>query len=75
MVTVGGNDKPGVTVRLAFQGSGAANPIAVTDSNGNYTIAGVPEGSYRKIQASGPGFQVRKTVTVTGAGATVNFSQ
>ena len=75
-MTVGGNDKPGVTVRLAFQGSGAADPIAVTDSNGNYTITGVPEGSYAKIQASGPGFQVqRKTVDVTAGGGVANFSQ
>ena len=75
-VRIGGAPKAGVTVRLAFQGPGPANPTDVTDSNGNYTLDRVPVGSYGKLQASGAGFQAqRTTVNVTAGGATVNFNQ
>jgi extracellular elastinolytic metalloproteinase len=74
-VRIGGAPKAGVTVRLAFQGLGRANPTDVTDNNGNYSLE-VPVGSYGKLQASGAGFQAqRTTVNVTAGGATVNFNQ
>jgi len=75
-VTVGGIDKPGVTVRLAFQGAGTINPTDVTDGTGTYVIHNVPVGSYLKLQASSQDFPAqRKPVTVTPTGATVNFSR
>ncbi len=72
-VTRGGAPVANVAVTLAFQGSGTANPTAVTDSSGHYEIDGVPEGSYAKLQARGGGFHGRKSVTVSPSGATVNF--
>jgi hypothetical protein len=75
-VKIGGVGKGGVTVRLAFQGAGAVNPTAVTDGTGHYTLSGIPEGTYLKLQASGGGFQAQRTsVTVTAGGATANFNQ
>jgi hypothetical protein len=70
-VTDAGSGDPlgGVTVRLAFQGSGAANPTAVTDSEGHYTITGVPQGHYGKLEIRGHGDRVDRAVTV-GAGTT-----
>jgi hypothetical protein len=64
-----------VPVTLAFQGMGTANPTAVTDANGHYTIHRVPEGRYAKLQVTGAGFQpTRVKVTVGAAGATKDFS-
>ncbi|MGA8245764.1 MAG: M36 family metallopeptidase [Nocardioides sp.] len=76
-VTDGGTHAPlaGVPVTLAFQGSGPANPTAVTDGSGHYQITGVPEGTYTDLVVAGGGFQsVRKKVTVGATGATVDFS-
>ena len=50
----------GVTVTLAFQGSGAVNPTAVTDAAGHYTITGVPAGHYSKLQVLGAGYSARR---------------
>jgi protocatechuate 3,4-dioxygenase beta subunit len=54
---------PGITVSLAFQGSGPVNPTAVTGSDGTYTIHGVPQGHYRELQAAGHGRRATRTVT------------
>jgi len=60
----------GATVTLAFQGSGTVNPTAVTDSSGDYSISGVPTGSYRKLVAKAQGFTSdRRTVTVPDTAA------
>ena len=56
-------------MRLAFQGSGAANPTAVTGPDGHYTLAGLPQGHYGKLEIRGHGDQVDRAVTV-GAGTT-----
>jgi extracellular elastinolytic metalloproteinase len=75
-VKIGTNPAAGVTVRLAFQGAGPVNPTTVTDGNGNYTLTGIPEGTYLKLQASGSGFHTQRTsVDVTSGGAVVNFNQ
>ncbi len=73
---VAGPDKAvsGVTVTLAFQGSGVANPTAVTDADGHYAIAGVPQGSYTKLQVLGAGYSAQKAVTVGPGGATADFA-
>jgi len=76
VVTKNGNPVPGVTVRLAFQGAGPVNPITETGLDGHYTLNNVLMGSYRKLQASGGGFQAqRKSVDLTAGGATVNFAR
>ncbi len=61
-------------VTLAFQGAGTANPTSVTDSGGHYSITGVPQGTYTKLQVVGAGYQGRKKVTVGSTGAVANFS-
>jgi hypothetical protein len=63
-------------VRLAFQGSGAVNPSAVTAANGTYQIDGVIAGTYPKIVASLPGLHnARHSVVVPDGGATgVDFT-
>ncbi len=66
---------PGVPVTLAFQGSGQANPTAITDGSGHYQITGVPEGTYTDLSVSGGGFQSARTaVTVGATGGTADFS-
>jgi hypothetical protein len=65
----------GMTVRLAFQGAGVANPVAVTDNTGTYVIHDVPVGHYGKVQVSGKGYHAaRKPVTVVPGGTTLNFA-
>ena len=51
-----GSSVPGVTVTLAFQGAGLANPTAVTQADGSYEIQNVPEGTYTKLQVRGAGY-------------------
>jgi len=73
----GGAGIDGATVTLAFQGSGAANPSAVTTgSDGSYVIDNVVAGTYPKIVVTKPGFRsARHGVVVPDGGATgVNFS-
>ena len=66
----------GSTVTLAFQGgSGTANPSAITDANGRYTLGPVPVGTYSKLSVTGSGYDpVTSSVTVGNNGATKNFS-
>jgi hypothetical protein len=76
IVKKNGNPVSGATVRLAFQGAGAANPVVHTDGTGHYTLTDIPVGTYLKLQASGAGFTAQRTsVTVDADGVTVNFSQ
>jgi hypothetical protein len=64
----------GVPVTLAFQGQGVANPTAVTDANGNYSIGPVPAGSYRKLTVNGAGYvPVSTSVTVAPSGSKADF--
>jgi len=56
-------------VTLAFHGSGATNPTAVTDAQGDYSITGVPQGTYAKLVAQGHGYLARHGVAV-GPGTT-----
>jgi extracellular elastinolytic metalloproteinase len=65
----------GVSVTLAFQGRGPANPSAVTDANGHYAIHGLPEGVYRKFVVHGAGYEPAQIrVRVGPSGATRNFA-
>ena len=76
IVKKNGNPVSGATVRLAFQGAGAVNPVVHTDGTGHYTLTDIPVGNYLKLQASGAGFTAQRTsVTVDADGVTVNFSQ
>jgi len=71
-----GTPVSGITVTLAFQGgSGAANPSAVTDASGRYTLGPVPVGTYPKLSVTGSGYDpVTSAVTVGNSGATKDFS-
>ena len=63
---------PGVTVTVtsdALQGS----RIAVTDSNGNYELLGLPNGEYR-ISFSLDGFSTAESTTVVPLGVTADAS-
>lgn len=66
----------GVPVTLAFQGADQiANPTAVTDSNGDYSLGPVPVGKYPKLVVNGAGYvPVTTDVNVTNGGAHQNFS-
>jgi extracellular elastinolytic metalloproteinase len=66
----------GITVTLAFQGgAGAANPSAVTGSDGTYRLGPVPVGTYQKLAVSGAGYDpATSPVTVTPSGAVKNFT-
>jgi hypothetical protein len=64
-----GAELQGITVTLAFHGSGATNPSAVTNAQGDYSITGVPQGTYAKLVAQGHGYLARHEVTV-GPGTT-----
>jgi hypothetical protein len=66
----------GVPVTLAFQGADQlANPTAVTDANGEYTLGPVPVGQYSKLVVNGSGYvPVTTDVNVTNGGAHQNFS-
>ncbi|MDX3387461.1 M36 family metallopeptidase [Streptomyces niveiscabiei] len=62
----------GVTVSVSGHASGfpGADLSAVTGADGTYSIPGVPEGTYRKVYASGGGYEPElRTVTLTGATA------
>ncbi len=65
----------GVPVTLAFQGgAGIANPTAVTDANGSYSLGPVPAGDYGKLVVNGAGYDPERTsVTVTAGGTTRDF--
>jgi Zn-dependent metalloprotease len=75
-ITDGDTDQPleGVTVTLAFDGWGAANPSAVTDQFGDYQIQGVPRGSYAKLIAQGHGYRATKSVDVGPGTNDVDFA-
>ena len=66
----------GVPVTLAFQGADQiANPTAVTDSNGQYSLGPVPVGQYEKLVVNGAGYvPVTTGVNVKRSGARKNFS-
>lgn len=66
----------GVPVTLAFQGADQlANPTAVTDANGEYSLGPVPVGRYPKLVVNGAGYvPVITDVNVTKAGAHQDFS-
>jgi hypothetical protein len=64
----------GLTVTLKFDGYGAANPSAVTNGSGHYTITDVPRGQYAKLAVSGPGYRGSKAVTVGAGTTTVDFT-
>jgi hypothetical protein len=76
LVTDGDTHGPlkGLAVSLAFQGSGAVNPTAFTDANGEYTLTGIPQGHYGKIQVQGHGYQASREVTVGSGTTEVDFS-
>jgi extracellular elastinolytic metalloproteinase len=67
---------PGVTVTVVFQGSAqAANPSAVTDAGGRYTLRGLVAGTYPKVVAAGAGFEgVTTSVTVKPGTTTRDFA-
>jgi extracellular elastinolytic metalloproteinase len=71
-----GQPVPGITVTLAFQGgNGTTNPSAVTGADGSYQIGPVPAGTYRKLTASGAGYDpATLSVTVTNAGVVRDFA-
>jgi hypothetical protein len=64
----------GVSVTLAFQGSGAVNPTAVTDAGGHYVIQQVPVGTYAKLTVQGKGYSASRRATVGSGGGTANFT-
>ncbi|MBO0846529.1 MAG: M36 family metallopeptidase [Nocardioides sp.] len=64
----------GATVTLAFQGSGVANPSTTTDGSGHYSLTGIPEGTYAKLQVQNAHYHEQQNVTVGASGATVDFS-
>ncbi len=67
---LGGAPIVGVKVGLA----GLSTYTATTDTDGRYTIAAVPEGTYLKVVAGGSGFDSEVTsMSVTG-GSTITFS-
>jgi extracellular elastinolytic metalloproteinase len=63
----------GASVSLAFGGSAALDTTAVTDADGEYAIAGVPQGSYGKLVLAGHGYRAARSVTVGPGGAAANF--
>jgi hypothetical protein len=64
----------GVPITLAFQGQGVANPTAITDANGSYTLGPVPAGSYGKLTVNGAGYvPISTAVTVAPSGSTADF--
>jgi hypothetical protein len=62
------------TVTLAFQGAGLVNPTTTTDANGHFTLTGIPEGTYDKLQVVGAGYRARQPVTVGPGGTTLNLT-
>jgi extracellular elastinolytic metalloproteinase len=60
----------GVTVTLAFQGSGPADPTAVTKADGTYTLSNLPRGHYPKLIAIRHHVQVARTSVTVGSGTT-----
>ncbi|TAN35171.1 PEGA domain-containing protein, partial [Patescibacteria group bacterium] len=70
-VTSGGSALGGATVAVA----GPTSSSTTADSNGNFTLSGLPEGTY-DVKANKPGYQEQvKTVSVSAGNTTVvNFS-
>jgi extracellular elastinolytic metalloproteinase len=66
----------GLTVSLAFQGSGTVNPTTVTDANGDFTLENIPAGTYNKLLVTGHGYraQDRSVVVQSGATTTEDFA-
>lgn len=66
-----GTPAAGVTVSLAGHNSGfpGADRTAVTKADGTYVIPGVPAGTYRKVSASGAGFEPEARTVTVGSGA------
>ena len=73
-VTEQGHAVAGVTVTLAFQGSGTVNPTATTDGSGHFTLDGVPQGHYAKLVVRGSGLSATRSVTVGAGTTTVDFA-
>ncbi|MFD5406097.1 M36 family metallopeptidase [Streptomyces griseorubiginosus] len=61
----------GVTVSVSGHNSGfpGADLSAVTGADGTYSIPRVPEGSYRKVYASGNGYEPKVSTVVVKAGS------
>ncbi|WP_330288796.1 M36 family metallopeptidase [Streptomyces sp. NBC_00576] len=73
-VTDGGTGAPvsGVTVSISGHASGfpGADLSAVSAADGTYTIRNIPEGTYRKVYASGNGYEPQlRTITVNSGAA------
>jgi extracellular elastinolytic metalloproteinase len=66
----------GVPVTLAFQGADTvANPTAVTNAKGKYSLGPVPTGTYSKLVVNGAGYvPITTDVTVTSTGARQSFT-
>jgi hypothetical protein len=67
-----GDPVAGVPVTLLFQGSGVANPTDVTDSDGTYSLSGIPRGHYGDLVVDGQGGTT--TAQVTGGPGTQHVS-
>jgi hypothetical protein len=70
---VSGDPVPGLTVTLAFQGSGTVNPTTTTDSSGDFTLTDIPQGHYAKLLVRGAGYSATRAVTVGSGTTTVDF--
>jgi hypothetical protein len=63
----------GVTVTLAFQGSGVVNPTTTTDDTGHFTLDNVPQGHYAKLTVRGAGLAATSGVAVGSGVTTADF--
>jgi extracellular elastinolytic metalloproteinase len=66
-----GTPGSGITVSISGHNSGfpGADLSAVTTADGTYTIADVPEGTYRKVYASGAGYEPQIRTIEVGSGS------
>ncbi|MEU1270922.1 M36 family metallopeptidase [Streptomyces sp. NPDC005799] len=74
---VTGTPVSGVTVSVSGHNSGfpGADLSAVTKADGTYSIPGVPRGTYRKVYASGTGYEpVVRTVDVKAGSARADWA-
>jgi extracellular elastinolytic metalloproteinase len=72
-----GTPVSGVTVSVSGHSSGfpGADFSAVTEADGTYSIPGVPEGTYRKVYASGNGYEPKvRTIDVKSGSTGADWS-